>query len=438
MLKTNIFYYAIVIYLITALLGVQLGWVAFQYDELRLLQMPLALVALFFLLTSKEVVFSVPTMSCFLLIGFAIAAQFSHYDIFQLQELFSIIAVLFILAALIHSIKNIHQIHVGLTLVVLAALIPCLFIFISIVNFISGQQWFDWQFNSGSIRIYDSAIVPLFFTLIFLNNKEIPYVQYLYPVGIFLFTLAWLFDGARSALLAVMMGLIIFYLFSKANRSLILKTLFYMFAAFLVYKATVYFADKNAMTVLRTGTSLRAEMWVFVFEQWKQHPFHGVGGGFLSKIQYGYGHHIHNLYLRLLFEWGAIGLLFLIWMLYQLLGLFKDPAVSLVLKVGVIAVLVDAIFSGNMVYPISQVSCILLIAIAFSKRKIYQKSAEQITFYGAQIILGVWGLLFLYLAVVYFGQDLSCWGCGSNFGRMAPNFWEYGGTAHLSPMPKQP
>ncbi|MCV9897907.1 UNVERIFIED_CONTAM: O-antigen ligase domain-containing protein, partial [Cronobacter sakazakii] len=48
----------------------------------------------------------------------------------------------------------------------------------------------------------------------------------------------------------------------------------------------------------------------------------------LSKIQYAYGHHIHNLYLRLIFEWGIIGLIFCIWMLTQLIGLFKDKTVS--------------------------------------------------------------------------------------------------------------
>ncbi len=64
------------------------------------------------------------------------------------------------------------------------------------------------------------------------------------------------------------------------------------------------------MTVMRVGTSMRAEMWSFVFEQWKEKPWSGVGGGYLSEIQYKYGHHIHNLYLRLIFEWGIVGCIF--------------------------------------------------------------------------------------------------------------------------------
>ncbi|MBD0138836.1 O-antigen ligase domain-containing protein, partial [Acinetobacter baumannii] len=50
MLKKNILLFVIVIYLITALLGYQIGWSISQYDELRLLQFPLALCALLILI----------------------------------------------------------------------------------------------------------------------------------------------------------------------------------------------------------------------------------------------------------------------------------------------------------------------------------------------------------------------------------------------------
>ncbi|EMU45191.1 TPA: O-antigen ligase domain-containing protein, partial [Acinetobacter baumannii] len=50
MLKKNILLFVIVIYLITALLGYRIGWSVFQYDELRLLQFPLALCALLILI----------------------------------------------------------------------------------------------------------------------------------------------------------------------------------------------------------------------------------------------------------------------------------------------------------------------------------------------------------------------------------------------------
>ncbi|AVN20717.1 O-antigen ligase family protein [Acinetobacter pittii] len=349
MVKKNILFLLIGSYLITALLGYQIGWSVFQYDELRLLHFPLALCALLTLIFTKKIEYSISTQITFFLIGVLTAIKITTYSIFQFQELWSAIALLFIFSALPYDLKNVKNIEHGLALVVFSAFIPCLFIFVSITNFIFYKQWFDWQFNSGTIRIYDSVIVPIFFFLIFLKNKNYPYFHYFYPFASFFFALAWFFDGARSALLAVATGLLVFVIYSRENRKLILQSCIYIFFAFLVYKTTIYFADKNTMTVMRVGTSMRAEMWSFIFEQWKEKPWSGVGGGYLSEIQYKYGHHIHNLYLRLIFEWGIVGGIFLVWMIYQVVKLFRNKDALPITKAGLIAILVDAMFSGSMV-----------------------------------------------------------------------------------------
>jgi len=431
MLKNNILFLLIAIYLISALLGYQISWSIFQYDELRLLQFPLGIYALLILIFTKKIEYLIFTQITFFLIGVLIATQLTNYNIFQFQELWSGIALLFIFSALTYTLKNVENITNGLALIVISAFIPCLFILISIFNFVVYQKWFDWQFNSGTIRIYDSVIVSIFFFLIFLKNKKIPYIHYFYPVAIFFFALAWFFDGARSALFAVMIGLLFFYLYSKENRKLILQSCSYIFLAFLVYKSTIHFADKNTMTVMRIGTSMRAEMWKFVFEQWKEKPWTGVGGGYLSEIQYKYGHHIHNLYLRLIFEWGIVGCIFLVWMIYQVVRLFIDNKVLPIAKAGVVAILVDAMFSGSMVYPASQIACVLFMAFAFSQMKLDANFKDSLMI--TKILISLWGALFLYITIIYLGQDLACWGCASYVGRMAPNFWFYGGAAHLIP-----
>jgi len=437
MLKKTILFMLIVIYLVAALLGYQIGWSIFQYDELRLLQFPLALCALLVLIFTRKIEYSIFTQITFFLIGVLIFKQLNSYNIFQFQELWLAITLLFISSALTNTLRKIGNIEHEIALIIVAASIPCLFILISIINFIFYKQWFDWQFNSGTIRIYDSVIVPIFFFLIFLRNKQYPYIYYFYPVVVFFFTLAWLFDGARSALFAIMTGLFFLFILSKQSRNLILQAIGYMLFAFLVHKAVVYLADKNTMTVLRTGTSLRSEMWKFVFEQWKEKPWTGVGGGYLAKIQYSYGHHMHNLYLRLIFEWGIVGGIFLVWIIYQVVRLFIDKSVLPIAKAGVAAILVDAMFSGSMVYPASQIACVLFIAFAVSQR---QQPTEYFKYsYGVtKILISLWGALFLYITIMYLGQDLTCWNCGSYVGRMASNFWEYGGTEHLIPATQIP
>ncbi|QIT19681.1 O-antigen ligase family protein [Acinetobacter pittii] len=437
MLKKNVLFLLIIIYCFIALLGYQIGWSIFQYDELRLFQFPLALCALSILIFIKKIEYSNFTQITFFLIGVLTSIQITTYSIFQFQELWSAIVLLFIFSVLTYELKNIKNIEHGLTFIVVSAFIPCLFICVSITNFILYKQWFNWQFNSGTIRIYDSVIVPIFFFLIFLKNKNFPYFHYFYPFATFFFALAWFFDGARSALLAVAIGLLIFFIYSRENRKLILQSCIYIFLAFLVYKTTLYFADKTTMSVIRAGTSMRAEMWTFVFEQWKEKPWSGVGGGYLSKIQYKYGHHIHNLYLRLIFEWGIVGCIFLVWMIYQVIKLFRDKNALPIAKAGVVAILVDAMFSGSMVYPASQMACILFLAFAFSER---QQSKEYLKYpyIATKLLIGLWGALFLYFTIRYLGQDLMCWGCGSYDGRMVPNFWFYGAAEHLVPASQIP
>lgn len=436
MLKKIILFLLIVIYLITALFDYQIGWSIFQYDELRLLQFPLALWAVIILIFTKKIEYSIFTQITFFLIGVLTATQLTNYNIFQFQELWSAITLLFILSALTCTLRNVGNIEHGIALIIVSSFIPCLFILISINNFILYKQWIDWQFNSGTIRIYDSVIVPIFFFLIFLKNKNYPYFHYFYPIAIFFFALAWFFDGARSALLAVMTGLLVFFICTRKIRNLVLQTCGYIFLAFLVYKSTIHFADKNTMTVMRIGTSMRAEMWKFVFEQWKEKPWTGVGRGYLSEIQYKYGHHIHNLYLRLIFEWGIVGCIFLVWMIYQVVRLFIDKNALPIAKAGLAAILVDAMFSGSMVYPASQIACVLFIAFTFSQRKL--SFSSKFSFLSTKILIGLWGAIFFYITIMYLGQDLMCWGCGSYAERMAPNFWFYGAAEHLVPASKIP
>lgn len=437
MKNNNLFYTVVISYLFIYFSQYQIGWSILQYDELRLLQLPLVIYALLILIFTNKIKYSIFTQITFFILFLLTTIQLANYNIFQFQELWSAIALLFIFSALAYDLKNVKNIEHSLALVVFSAFIPSLFIFVSITNFIFYKQWFDWQFNSGTIRIYDSVIVPIFFFLIFFKNKNYPYFHYFYPFASFFFALAWFFDGARSALLAVATGLLFFFIHSLENRKLILQSCIYIFLAFLVYKTTLYFADKNTMSVIRAGTSMRAEMWTFVFEQWKEKPWSGVGGGYLSKIQYKYGHHIHNLYLRLIFEWGIVGCIFLVWMIYQVIKLFRDKNTLPIAKAGVVAILVDAMFSGSMVYPASQMVCILFLAFAFSQRqqsKEYLKYPYRLT----KLLIALWGAVFIYITIVYLGQDIMCWGCGSYDGRMAPNFWFYGAAEHLIPASQIP
>ena len=116
--------------------------------------------------------------------------------------------------------------------------------------------------------------------------------------------------------------------------------------------------------------------------------------------------------------------------------MFRDKNALPIAKAGVVAILVDAMFSGSMVYPASQMACVLFIAFTFSQRKL--SFSSKFSFLSTKILIGLWGAIFLYITIMYLGQDLMCWGCGSYAERMAPNFWFYGAAEHLVPASKIP
>ncbi|HFF5370210.1 TPA: O-antigen ligase domain-containing protein, partial [Acinetobacter baumannii] len=93
MLVKNITSFGVVIYLITALSGYQIGWSFVQYDELRLLQLPLALCALIILIFVKRIECSIYTQINFFIIGVLILTQQINWEIFEFQELWSAIAL---------------------------------------------------------------------------------------------------------------------------------------------------------------------------------------------------------------------------------------------------------------------------------------------------------------------------------------------------------
>ncbi len=57
-----------------------------------------------------------------------------------------------------------------------------------------------------------------------------------------------------------------------------------------------------------------------------------------------------------------------VWMTYQLVKLFLNKGSLPIAKAGVAAILIDAMFSGSMVYPTSQIACIFFYSFCiFSK-----------------------------------------------------------------------
>lgn len=421
-------------------LGFHFGWLLQPYDELRLQQIVFTL-CLFFILFYRKIFFSayLGYQFLFLFIFLFLHLYFYATNIYVFQDLLILILAPIWIFSISISCKSFAKVNIDflykiLFFIVIISVLPTIFIFLSIKNFLIEGNWYNWHMNYDSIRVYNSFIVPVFFITLYLRLVEFKYIKRIYLILVFLISLSLWFDGARSAILSILIGLIFIFFYKKKFRKKIFITGILILVAFLSYYLTYYIHNQlyeidQSLNIVRSSSSGRLRLWRYIYEHWILQPFQGLGGGYLATTDYPLNH-LHNLYLRLIFEWGALGLMYLIWIVYQVLKIIKSDNVHIVLKAGIYAIFVDALFSGNLVYPASQISIFLFLGLASSQfylKSIPNKKTQLLT----KIILLLWLSLYMYILINYLLKDLVCWNCGSYADLMAPGFWFYGKAEHL-------
>ena len=424
-------FYLIILYLIFYILGINLGYLSNSFDEYRLLEILLALCSCVFLV-SKKIQFNKNTVFILFILFILFIFRINFFGIFFIQDIILWLSIFFICLALYQQNCLDNKKENIIAILILFSILPCFFIILSIFNLLKENTWYDWQLNSGTIRIFDSYIVPIFWFSLYLYRKNNKIIHNFYYIICFLIGLALFFNGARSALISLIIPLLIIFFVLKEDKIIIIKTNLMLIFSFLVYFIVSYtrnclYNSNVGLGISRFTTSKRYEIWGFMYQNWKNNPVWGVGGGFLAKEQYMYGHHSHNLFLRLIFEWGIIGIGIVLFLFYQIYILFKSK-VDPILKMGVLAILIDAMFSGNFIYPASQVICIFFIIVTFSNMKLAKYEGSLVL--SKTVILCYIGL-FTYLLFNFLWVDITCMGCSSEVGRAAPFFWDHGGSEHL-------
>lgn len=430
----NFILYICIFQIVLFFLGIRFGWAVLQYDEIRIFLLLIGGLCFFYLFFTKKIALAKYNLLLlsFLLIGILFDILDNSFSVFQFQDLVSLLCLFSIFFVLLDIKYNNYNIFF---LLILVSIIPCLFIFLSIFNFLKNGLWLDWQLNGGSIRIYDSTIIPIFYFSIYLKSINYKYIDKIYFVVIFLIGLALFFDGARSAILSCIIPLLIYLLFNNKYRCLISKTIFYMFISCFLYFTinrlfNYFYNANNNLSVARFSSSNRNEIWGYMFNLWLDSPIRGVGGGFLAETQYLHAYHMHNFYFRVVFEWGLGGVLLLVVLFIGFFRLMISKDINCILKAGVLGVAVDAYFSGNLIYPSSQLMIVIYLSFVFGFLVLKDDySVFHILF--TRLIFILFGALFYYLVFNYFIEDLLCFGCGSFAGREAPNFWYYGSAEKL-------
>lgn len=222
--------------------------------------------------------------------------------------------------------------------------------------------------NFNNIRYFDDSLLICLFFLWFSRTQ--PYLKKFSAIIWVISTLYLLnvwFDGARAVALSILIGCCISFSHPTSHRKN--HIIFIASSIGFSYLASVLIKILNADRVhnlYRTSSSKRIELWQDTIIQWLDNPIFGTGGGnFIFYNRYSIAHP-HNTILQWLAEWGLAGMTVIIICAFFILKLYKNRQNIHPLILGAcFAQATNAMLSGTLVYPHTQILTVILFAYAW-------------------------------------------------------------------------
>ncbi|WP_410499310.1 O-antigen ligase family protein [Chitinibacter sp. S2-10] len=275
-------------------------------------------------------------------------------------------------------------------------------------------------------------IVLLFFCWLLLVPGKASRSLLLFAIFASSLNLALIFlTGARSALLAILIGICLIAL-NKAYRRDVLSNASLVLAGGLLIYLSLWFCVDQYFDKVMSGdmlprwlnagqvtvaslTSGRYIVWGDAIRMMQAHPWLGSGGLHFASMN-SIAAHPHNLFLMIGAEWGVPMLLLLVYRLGRFsLCVFKQRFASIEFGL-LMAILVESLFSGNLVYPMSQS---VILAALILMRPLELSRPMEIFHLGKAYYLGMLGGLLLLGGLTFMiTHDYP-----SLYGVPKPNFW---------------
>lgn len=300
-----------------------------------------------------------------------------------------------------------------------------------------------WTQSFTNIRMLDDALLPCLFLLWlrigFLKGSDqlSKPKQWLLKVSIYsistIYLLSFLFHGARACVLAIIIGLILSFIFHQKNKrpdfKLPVLSGLGALSLYVIYHQIL--PNPIGSTLARTSSSGRLDLWLKALNTWLEHPILGVGGNhFLLQQPYTVIAHPHNIWLKFLSEWGVSAFILTGLIIALCINIKqKIPKIPPLLLAGTIAILINSMLSGSFLYPVSQITslCLLAYTLSFGLAPNTTPLAKNPTKYLWIFLI----VLFSSILLVVHGQDIICKDCISSDFEGAPSFWDAGRPLHL-------
>ena len=303
----------------------------------------------------------------------------------------------------------------------------------------------SWTQSFTNIRMLDDALLPCLFLLwlrigfLKRSNQHSRFKQGLLSISIYsisvIYLLNFLFHGARACLLAIFISLICVAIYNrkKSFKFLKLPTFSGVIAVTLYFIYHQILPETIGSSIARASSSGRIDLWMKAWNTWLENPILGVGGNhFLLQQPYTVIAHPHNIWLKMLSEWGLSAFLLTGLIIVLIFNLKKKiQHIPPMLLAGMFAILINSMLSGSFLYPVSQITslCVLAYTLSFGVAPNTTPLAKNPTKYLWIFLI----VLFSSILLVVHGQDIICNDCISIDWEGAPAFWDSGRPLHLEP-----
>lgn len=426
-------------------------WVQAPYDAWRIYEIFILLSFSAFLIFSKNNVldlfnsktsFWLKNTLFIIVILIAVSCYFAQYS----QRALADTTFYFLLAVTVYAQAIILKKHPDWAAQIAAwlAVLPMLsliFLPIALFDIWHGRPG-TWTQSFTNIRMLDDALLPCLLLLwarpawLAVCPEQNKWKSWTIHSLVFIvstiYLLSFLFHGARAALFALSIGLAFIIIF----RCVSWKKLILPFGT-IIAASTIFFLFKkyqiaSGSKLIRSGTSGRTELWEKAIKLWSEQPIWGIGGNHFSLYPPNYiSAHPHNILIQWFSEWGLAGVLVFLLLCPLVYTVFKYRCnISPFILAAVVALAVNALFSGVLVYPVSQILALFPLAWAMAQLPTAQTTYHYKTISPSIKILIV--VISIALLSVHY-KDLFCKDCMSADWHGAPRFWDAGRASHLIP-----
>ncbi len=440
---------ACTLYLGYVFIGLPTYWAAQVYDDWRLWQLPLFVLAVCYGLQScrtqaglimladllPKFMMTLFWPGLFLLASFSIIHANNPAAAITDGAGYVLLASLACGLSLAMTAQPAARDRLG-SIVALIPLLTAIWLPISIVlSYVTQEPPGEWHNAFINIRYYNDALLPCLFLLWHHARQRPQYAIVVWLISVLYLLTLWV-DGARAVLLGTGCGLLLMGLIKALPWHDLKRPFGSLMFSYALYHGLTRLPGFDHTDIGRSSSSGRWEIWQTALGRWLSHPLTGTGAapdyGYYAAQSHNLVMHPHNLILQWLAEWGLAGLWALIGLSCLLHIIWQNRHhLSGFVFAGLCAIGINSLLSGTLVYPASQISSAWLIALAISQLSTTAKPLPRNRPCWTSIT--PYALIALMALLAVHWPDYTQTGKTSETKQhsMAPRFWQYGQTLHL-------